>query len=94
MDLDDSGGLTIYRAGGGIRRGKVTRTADGEQIATLRTVTEPGPPWEGRPEWPYVQYDIKVHFDDELHGRVEGKMYFEGPRSFETSDGGKTWQRL
>ena len=93
LDLDEHGCLAIYRAGGGIRRGSLDLRDPKHPKANLHTLVEPGPPWEERFDWPYVQYGIEIKFADDAHGTVIGGMFFEGHRAFETDDGGKSWRR-
>lgn len=94
VDIGKPEWITIYRAGGGIRRGPLRRDQSARVTADLQTYVSPGLPSNSTNERPYVEYGIKITFTDHLQGEISGSMYFGEDRCYETRDGGRTWTRV
>jgi len=86
MELTDDGGLVLLLAGNRFLRGRLV-TDDGAPRLDVEAETVVGDGKGGLLGW--AEY---VLFVGPEHGFVGGSTFFDGPRLYETIDGGSTWR--
>lgn len=89
--LTEANDLVVYRAGGGVRRGRVVTSGSSPPMAAMRTLVEPDAPGA-----PSLIASPNLFFTAEDEGWLEGARGWHGDTDcvLRTLDGGRTWSEI